>query len=132
MNPPDEGGTVIELTCFVLAHLREEHVERFDLLMSRLLDEHNKQLMNQLVEYRQLMAKARRVGLQRTTFLHILSSVLKDCATCSPGGAERLRPHLQTLRRFLEEQDAPEATEHGLRQELLRRIQETDQQRAVA
>src|SRR5437867_6763188 len=109
--------TAIEIIRYVSKHLPSEGIDHFGLLMQSLLEQHNQQLLDQLVDFRLLQEKARRLGQQRTTFFHLLRGILKDSPMSSPGVADALRPHMLTLCRFLDEHNIPEPLEHEIREE---------------
>jgi valyl-tRNA synthetase len=114
----EQDETAVELIRFAGQHLPPERFDHFATLIYRLLENHNQQLLDQVVDYQLLADKTKRLAQQRTTFLHILNAIVRDCPMFSPEVAEALRPHLLTFRRFIEEHDAPEPSEQEIRESL--------------
>ena len=118
----EHDETAIELIRYVSQHLPAKRFEHFATLIYRLLENHNDQLFDHVVDYQLLADKAKRLGQQRTTFFHIVKGILNDCPKTSPEVADALRPHLLTFRRFIEEHDAPEPTEEEIREKLMEAV----------
>lgn len=123
MNNIQGSGTAMRLATFVLPTLSAEQEGEFQSLMERLLAEHTDALVDQLVAYRQIMERYKRLKQQNDAVVKALKGITSACNEHT-GRSSVMRTHLVPLKHALEEQDAPYPSDDEIRAELENDIQD--------